>query len=473
MDFEKLLRELYPYADEYGVARALPEVGIPDDALRTQLEKMAGKENKIWEQGLCSGTMYCGDHAHYAFMNACFALFSHVNALQRDMCLSMNRFESEIIAMTAGLFHGDAVTERDPMHKACGVIGSGGTESILNAMIAYRERARQEKGIDRPEMLCPTTAHSAFRKAAHLFGYELIDVPVDPVTTQADVQFVRDHVSPRTGVIIASAGNYPYGTVDPISELSEIAVAHDIPMHIDGCFGGFILPWAEQLEISVPRFDFRVPGVTSISADTHKFGYGLKGCSVLIYRDKSYRNYQYFLDPGWPGGTYASPGLLGSRSGGLIAATWAGMMRLGKAGYLERAKRIYETAFRMQDAVKREPALRLLGSPTFCFAFASEEFNVYHVNDFMRSRGWRFNGLQRPDALHMCVTGPQTLPGVAERFAEDLPAAVAYAKAPPASAPKSSPMYGFSAGDGFDFGDPMIAKMVLTGALDALVEYPF
>lgn len=473
MDFEQVLRSLYPYAEEYGVVRELPETGTPADALLAQLKTISSKEDSAWEHGRCSGTMYCGDHDHYDFMNACFGEFSHVNAIQRDMCLSMNRFESEILAMALGLFHGEAVTQRDASHKACGAIGSGGTESILNAMLAARDRARIEKGIERPEMICPASAHSAFRKAAHLFGFDLINVPIDPQTTQVAISAVRDAVSPRTGVIIGSAGNYPYGTVDDISALSEIAVANDIPLHVDGCLGGFILAWAEELGVPVPHFDFRVPGVTSISADTHKYGYGLKGLSVVLYRDKSYRNYQYFMDPGWPGGTYMSPGLLGSRSGGLTAATWAGMMHLGKEGYRARAQRIFETAFKMQDAVKTHPELRILGEPTFCFAFTSEAFPIYHVNDFMKTRGWRFNGLQNPDALHFCVTGPQTQPGLPERFAEDLAAAVEYAKAHASEFPKSGSVYGFSPSDGIDFSDPMLAKMVLSGAMDAFAEYPF
>ena len=472
MDLEKMIRDLYPYAEEFGVARRMPEEGIPQDTLLEQLKSMATREDGIWQDGRCSGTMYCGDREHYDFMNQCFALYSHMNALQRDMCLSMNRFESEIIAMTLELFHGEAVEKADPSQKACGSINSGGTESILNAMVAYRDWARAERGIERPEMIWPVTAHPAFHKAAHLFGYTLIAAPVDPVTTLVDVNFIREHITPNTAVIIASAGNYPYGTVDPIVEIGELAKAAGVGFHVDGCLGGFILAFAEELGVKAPLFDFRVPGVTSISADTHKYGYGLKGTSVLMYRDKSLRAYQQYALPDWRGGAYGSPGLLGSRSGGLIAATWAGMMRLGRAGYLSRAKKVFETSFAMQEVVKRHPELILMGSPTFCFSFRSDVVNVYHINDYMKTRGWRFNGQQYPDAVHLCVTGPQTHEGVVERFAEDLAAGLAYAKEKVGEDPQSSGMYGLGSGGGIDLTDPFIAKMVISTALDAFVDCP-
>ncbi len=211
---------------------------------------------------------------------------------------------------------------------------------------------------------------------------------------------------------------------------------------MDGCLGGLILPWGEKLGYDIPIFDFRLPGVTSISADTHKYGYGPKGTSVISYRDKTFRRYQYYVCTDWKGGLYASPGMGGSRSGGLIAATWAVMVTLGRDGYLERAKRIFEASFAMQDVVKSHPELRLMGKPTFCFSFTSDEFDIYHVNDAMRKLGWRFNGQQYPSALHMCVTGPQTQPGLVELFKKDLAEAVSHAKNPPGPIPRSGALYG-------------------------------
>jgi glutamate/tyrosine decarboxylase-like PLP-dependent enzyme len=291
-------------------------------------------------------------------------------------------------------------------------------------------------------MILPDTAHVAFDKGAHYFGVRVVRAPVDPVTTLVDVEFVRAHVGPDTMLLVGSAGNYPYGTIDPIAALSDLAAERGIGLHVDGCLGGFILPWGEQLGYEIPPFDFRLPGVTTISADTHKYGYGPKGTSVLLFRDKSLRRHQFFARADWKGGMYASPGLGGSRSGGLIAATWAVMVALGREGYREKARRIFETAFALQAEVRKHPELRLMGSPTFCVSFTSDDFDIYHVNDSMKRRGWRFNGQQYPSAIHFCVTGPQTQPGVVERFGADLAEAVAYARRPDQPVPRSGALYG-------------------------------
>jgi len=470
-DLPKLMKMLYPYAEEYGILKAFPEGGKSEEEILSQVEHMAHQEDAKWENGKCSGTMYHGDLEHYAFLNKVFSAFSHVNALQRDMCPSMNRFESEIVTMALDMLHGEAVREHNAMQEACGVLSSGGTESILNAVLTYREQARQERGVTEPEIIIPDTAHAAFVKGAHIFCLKPIIAPTDPETTQVNVDFVRDHINENTAALVGSAGNYPYGTIDPIEELSALALEHGIGLHVDGCLGGFILPGGQELGYDIPVFDFRVPGVTSISADTHKYGYGLKGTSVLLYRDKTLRHYQYFMYPEWKGGTYASPGLSGSRSGGLIAATWAAMVHYGKEGYRNRAKRIFETAFKMQDAVKSHPELKLMGKPTFCLSFRSDEFNIYHVNDYMTPKGWRFNGQQNPDAIHMCVTGPQTQPGVADDFARDLAEAVAYAKNPPQPEPKSGALYGGGSAE-LKLDSPEVAKFILTMAMDAFYDNP-
>jgi len=472
MDLEAIHRSLYPYAARYGVIREFPEEGLSREAVLAQLAEMSREEDARWEGGKCSGTIYHGDHAHYAFLTECFGMFNHTNALQRDMCPSMSRFESEIIAMTLDMLHADAVREHDPANTPCGVLGSGGTESILNAMLAYRNLAN-ERGVARPQMIWPDTAHPAFTKAAHMFGMEVVVAPTDPGTTQVDVDFVRDHADERTAVVIASAGNYPYGTIDPIGALSDLVLEKGTYLHVDGCLGGWILPWGQDLGYpNIPVFDFRLPGVTSISADTHKYGYGLKGTSVLTWRDTSLRRHHYFVQADWKGGLYASPGLAGSRSGGLIAATWAAMVSLGKRGYHDRARAIFETAFAMQDAVTSHPELRLIGAPTFCFSFTSPVLDIYHVNDAMAARGWRFNGQQRPDALHMAVTGPQLQPGVVESFAADLSAAVDYASTPGLGQPKSAALYGVGAGAGIEAPPRDAIPGLVTMFLDAITDGP-
>ena len=470
-DLMKMMQALYPYADRYGMQKGFAEKGMDRELILSQMKEMSEEEDSGWEDGQCSGTMYSGDHEHYAFLNKVFANFSHVNALQRDMCPSQTRFESEIMAMTLDLFHGEAVAENNPEQKACGALSSGGSDSIINAILVYRDKAKEEKGITEPELIMPETAHAAFNKGAHYFGVKVITAPVDPVTTLVDLDFVEQHINKNTIMLVGSACNYPYGTIDPIEKLSELALKHDIGLHVDACLGGFILTWGQQLGYdNIPVFDFRLPGVTSISADTHKYGYGLKGTSVIMYRDKSYRQHQYFMMPDWSGGTYASPGMAGSRSGGLIAATWASMVSLGKEGYLKYAKEIFNAALTMQEAVKSHPELKIMGTPTFCFSFRSDEFDIYHVNDFMRERGWRFNGQQNPEAIHMCVTRPQTTPGVTEKFATDLAGAVEYAKENADKKARSGSLYG-GVIDGLDLGsDPELTKMVLFGGMDVMLD---
>jgi len=441
-DDDSPISGMYPYARRFGVIEHLPEKGRSRAEVLAELETMAAEEDGFWQSGQCSGTMYCGDTEHYAFLNQAFGMYSHVNALQRDICPSATRFEGEITAMALDLMHADAVATHHPEARPRGSVTSGGTESIISAVLMYRDKSRADKNITAPEMILPRTAHPAFEKGGHLFGVKVVHAPIDPDTTLVDMEFVRANINPNTVMLVGSAGNYPYGTIDPIDQLSELGLAHDVGLHVDGCLGGFILPWGEQLGYDIPPFDFRLPGVTTISADTHKYGFGLKGTSVLLYRDKSFRDHVYFMTPDWPGGKYNSPGIAGSRSGGLLAATWASMVSLGREGYLRYAKAIFATAFAMQKVVVAHPELRLMGKPTFCFSFTSDRFDIYHLNDFMRGRGWRFNGQQYPDAIHMCVTRPQTQPGVVERFAADLQDAVAYALHPAIDKPKSGAIYG-------------------------------
>ena len=429
----------YPYAERLGVNSRMPEKGRPRDEIIAELRAIATEEDAFWQTGKCSGTMYCGDMEHYAFLKEAYGLYAHVNALQRDMCPSATRFEGEIIAMTLDMLHADAA--RPGSHTA-GAVTSGGTESILTALLVYREQAQKERGIAVPQVILPETAHPAFRKAAHLFGLEIIDAPIDAETTLVDTDFVREAITARTAVIVGSACNYGYGTIDPIDRLSEIALEKGVGLHVDACLGGFILAWGQELGYDIPVFDFRLPGVTSISADTHKYGYAPKGTSVLACRNRTLRDYASFTQAHWTGGKYLSPGIAGSRSGGVLAATWAAMVSMGREGYLRYAKLIFETAFAMQNAVRSHPELRIFGEPTFCFGFTSDQFDIYHLNDFMRQLGWRFNGLQHPNGVHMCVTRPQTQPGVVDAFTKDLADAVAYAKGSHDAAPKTGAIYG-------------------------------
>lgn len=457
----------FPYADRFAVNRRLPPAGRPRREVLEELAAMAREEDASWETGKYSGTIYCGDHEHYRFLTEAFGHFAHANALQRDMCPSATKFEAEVISMTLDLLHGwDAVG-----HEPAGLVTTGGTGSILHAVLAYREHARETRGVDRPKLIKPETAHPAFDKACHLFGVELVRAPVDPVTTLVDLDFVADNIDERTIAVVGSACNYGYGTVDPIGELARLAAERGVGCHVDACLGGFILPFGEELGYPTRVFDYRLEGVTSISADTHKYGYALKGSSVVTFADTALRRAQYFYLTDWSGGKYCSPGMEGSRSVGLLAATWASMVSLGREGYRRHAAEIFETSKAMQEAVRSHPELRILGEPTFLFSFTSDDFDIYHVNDFLRSRGWRLNGQQYPNALHMAVTRPQTREGLVELFAEDLAAAVAYAKEHRDEAPQSGAIYGGVAGGRSLEADAFI-KAVMADLMDAQQAIP-
>jgi sphinganine-1-phosphate aldolase len=357
----------------------------------------------------------------------------------------MFKMESEILAMTAKMLNADAVTVRNPGDQVCGTITSGGTESILMAMKAYRDWARKDKGISSPEVIMPHTAHPAFDKADQYFGIKMVHIPVSAPDFRVDPAAVEARINANTAAIVGSAGNYPYGLIDPLDKLSDIALKHNIGLHVDGCLGGFIFPWIEKLGYPIPPFDFRLPGVTSMSADTHKYGFALKGTSVVLYRSNNLRRHQYFNVPDWPGGLYASPTAAGSRSGGLTAATWASMVYLGEEGYLEAVRAIMAVADKIKKGIEGIPELTLNGEPTFVISFRSEEVDVYHINDFMKTRGWRFNVLQLPPALHFCITMPQTfVADVAERFLEDLSAGVEYARSKAGTVAETTALYGLA-----------------------------
>jgi glutamate/tyrosine decarboxylase-like PLP-dependent enzyme len=256
---------------------------------------------------------------------------------------------------------------------------------------------------------------------------------------------VQEAITKNTILIVGSAPSFPHGVIDPIAEMAALAHAHGIGFHTDACLGGFVLPWAEKLGWDVPPFDFRVPGVTSLSVDTHKYGYAAKGTSVILYRGRELRRYQYFAATEWPGGLYFSPTFAGSRPGGLSAACWAAMVTIGSEGYQGATRRILETAARIKRGIREITELHVLGEPLWVIAFASDRLNIYRVMDEMSRRGWSLNGLHNPPCLHLCVTLRHTQPGVTERFIDDLKGAVAGAEASPKAEGGLAPVYGMAA----------------------------
>jgi len=443
MDIDEFMGELErsvkPYKGDFVTLSHIPEIGRDKEEIIKIMETFRLIEEARWKDGFASGAVYHGDDEHIDFQNRVYAINSQSNPLHTDLWPSTTKFEAEVVAMTANMLGADNSDD-----EICGTVSSGGTESILLAMKTYRDRARDKKGITKPEMIVPSTAHAAFDKAAQYFNIKMIRIPVG-ADYRADVAATEKALTKNTIVIVGSAPPFPHGMVDPIKELSELARKAGVGFHTDGCLGGFLLPWAEKLGYDVPPFDFRLPGVTSISADTHKYGYAAKGTSVILYRGLELRHYQYYITTDWPGGLYLTPTFAGSRPGALSAVCWAVMVAMGEQGYMEATKKILETAAMIKKGIEEIPDLYVLGDPLWVIAFASETLDIYAIMDYMTKKKWSLNGLQLPPSVHICVTLRHTRPGLAERFIADLKSAAEYVKMNPGVQGMMSPVYGLAA----------------------------
>lgn len=436
---------MHPYRERFETNARLPAAGRDRADILRELEELRATEQAKWKEGFASGSVYHGDDEHIAFVNKAYNLQSQSNPLHPDLWPSAAKFEGEIVAMTAHMLGaGQIAAPFGSEQGICGSVTSGGSESILLAIKTYRDWARATRGITAPELVLPTSAHAAFHKAGQYFNIELKQVPLDS-EYRADMAAVEAAITPNTVALVGSAINFPYGTIDPIDRLGALAEKHKIGLHVDGCLGGYFLPWAEKLGAPVPPFDFRVPGVTSMSCDTHKYGYAPKGTSVVLYRGAELRHFQYFTTSDWPGGLYYSPTFSGSRPGGLSAACWAALMSMGESGYLEATKRILAALKIVHQGIAEIPELRVLGQPIGAFAIASDSVNMYLVLDQMSGRGWALTGLLKPCAIHVSPTLRHAQPGVAERFVADLKASVAYVRDTPDIEGGMAPIYGLAA----------------------------
>lgn len=430
-----------PYREDTTTYGALPKQGVPRDEVLATIRDLSDRERETWESGHVSGAVYHGDSEHIDFLNQVYASTSQANPLHADIWPSATKYEAEIVAMTAQMFNGPETDDRE--QRVVGTVTSGGTESLILAMRTYRDWAREELGIKHPEVVLPVSAHAAFDKAEEVLGIKMVRVPVG-ADFRGDVAAMAEAITKNTIALVGSAPGFPHGVIDPIVELSELAKRRGIGLHVDACLGGFVLPWAEKLGASVPPFDFRLDGVTSMSADTHKYGYAAKGTSVLLYRGENLRRYQWFINTEWTGGLYLSPTFAGSRPGALSAACWAAMVSIGEEGYLENTRRILDAAKELRAVIEAQPDVRLLGDPLWVLAFASDTVDIYRVMDEMHTRGWALNGLQHPASIHLCTTLRHAQPGLAAQFATDLAAAVEAARATPSSSEGMAPMYGMA-----------------------------
>lgn len=412
----------------------IPAEGIDREQLLAELAALR-EGDADWRSGYTWSLVYHASEEHTAFLKEVYTTFFSENGLNPIAFQSLRRFEAEVVRMTAAMLGGD--------DEVVGTMTSGGSESILMAVKTYRDHARAERGVTAPQLLLPETAHPAFAKACHYFDIEAVTAPLRD-DLRVDVEAMRDLISDRTIALVGSAPNYPNGAIDPIEDIAALAQEHGIGMHVDACLGGFLLPWVERLGHDIPPFDFRVPGVTSMSADVHKYGFAAKGASTVLYRGKDLRRHQFFALTGWPGGIYISPTAAGTRPGGAIASAWAALRAIGEDGYLDIARTIMDTTARLRDGVEGL-GLTIVGDPDMSvFAFTSDEVDIHAVGDQLDARGWHMDRQIAPSSLHLMVTPVHT--DVVEPFLADLADAVGAVRADPSLATQGqAAMYGMMA----------------------------
>ena len=394
----------------------LPETGRTDAAIFADLDAFevgdpAYKEGRLWS------LVYHLNDTHETFLGRAYQMFASANGLNPGAFQSLKRMETEVIAMLADLLNGPADT--------CGVMTAGGTESCLLAVKTYRDMARKKRRVKRPNMVLPASAHVAWFKGAEYFGVEARVLPLD-ADLKPDLEKLKKRIDGNTILVVASAPNYPHGIIDPVTEMAGLIARRRIPLHVDACIGGMILPFMAMNGAQLPEWDFRVPGVTSMSVDLHKYGYAAKGASAILYRDFATLKHQIFVSENWPGGVFASSGLLGTRPGGAYAAAWAAMQRLGVSGYRRLAEETMEAADALREGVEGIEELKLLGAPAgpiLAIGAARKGFPVLAVADRMEARGWSIDRLQRPAGLHLMVTAQHRR--VVEAYLGDLRRAVA------------------------------------------------
>jgi sphinganine-1-phosphate aldolase len=380
----------------------LPQRGLPrEEVLKTLLAMKQGDQD--WRGGRVFSLVYsAGDEVHELLQDA-LSLYSAENGLNVLAFPSIGTMQHDIVANTASLLGADELQSGGAVE---GYLTSGGTESLLQAVKTARDVARQERGIAHPQVVVAESAHAAFTKAADYFDVELIRVPVGP-DFRVDVNALSDACTDRTIMVVGSAPTYPHGVVDPIADIAALALDRGILCHVDACMGGFLLPFLTRLGRFSEPFDFRLPGVTSMSADVHKYGYASKGVSVILYRTHELARHQVFATSDWLGGFYASTAMAGTRPAGPIAAAWAVLMHLGVDGYLELTRTAHDAALTLRAGIDAIAGLSIRGDPlATVMAFGAEDpeqLDIFAVGEHLAAEGWYLDRQNRPDSLHATV----------------------------------------------------------------------
>lgn len=397
----------------------LAAAGEPWARIEEQLNSLKALDYR-WEDGRLPSYVYFYSEEALEVQRRAYDAFIVENGLGEGKAFkSLSFLVQDVMRMSEPLFH-------TPRGGGSSFL-SGGTESLFMAMKAARDYARSNRkgAIKKPNVVAPTSAHPAINKAGLLMDIDIRRVPVGP-DFRADVQAIEDQIDEDTLMIVASAPCFPYGVFDPIEELGSLAERTGVWLHVDGCWGGFLSPFCERLGYSIPRWDFRVPGVSSLSADIHKFGYGAKGASLLVFRDAALRAFHHFSHE-WVRGVYESSSFAGSKPGGSVAAAWAVMKFMGIEGYLDAARITMATTHKLMDGIERIEGLKLgvtqRESNLIFFQSESADVDINAVAEAFGRRGWFVGRIKQPLGIHQGVNPVHAK--IADKYIEELRDAVA------------------------------------------------
>uniref|UniRef100_V5H1R6 sphinganine-1-phosphate aldolase n=2 Tax=Ixodes ricinus TaxID=34613 RepID=V5H1R6_IXORI len=437
LDIERSLNKHYANAK---FILELPQKSWTPEEILAEMARNDSMCKLEWKKGCVSGAIYSeNDERLEAMMTQVFRIHLRSNPLHSDVFLGVRKMEAELIRWCCNLFHGGP--------ESCGSVASGGTESLLLACKSYRDYAFSAKGIVYPEMIVPVTAHAGFDKAGQYLRIKVIPIPVDPKTMTVNVKKMEAAITRNTIMLVGSCPQFPHGAIDPIEQISELGVKYGVPVHVDACLGGFLVAFMEDAGFPLRPFDFRLPGVTSISADTHKYGYSPKGSSVIMYREQKFHHCQFTVTTDWPGGVYCTPTVSGSRAGAVTACTWASLLYYGRQGYVDATRKIIATARDIVARVSEVPGIYVIGSPdTSVVAIGSREFDIFQLMEKLTHlRGWNLNPLQYPAGFHLCVTLLHVSEKVADRFVNDVRELTAeIMKDPPKPSTGQAAIYGMA-----------------------------
>lgn len=371
----------------------LPEIGLSAGEIREAIAAMKNDDVPVFDAKKGSPVYFASEEQIAVVRDAYMGTFAE-NPLYTKYFPSLKRMEGEVMGMIVNMLNAP---------DGAGSLTSGGTESIFMGVKAARDRARLEHPeITEPEIVAPFTAHPAFSKAAHYLGLRITRTALLPDHSAPDLDAYRAAIGPNTVLLVGSAPEYPFGTIDPIPEMAALALERNINFHTDGCLGGFLLPFAEQAGFDIPPWDFRVPGVSSISLDVHKFGYAARGTSAIAWRNEDLYQYQPYEFNEWPSGGYATPSITGTKPPGAVAAAWAVMHFLGAKGYRDTVDRSIRYTRKLIEGIRAIPELQVIGDPRAAiFSYMSDSLDIFAVATAMERRGWGMARGATPPAIHV------------------------------------------------------------------------